>query len=429
MSTSRNIFLTISLPEQNIEKVLADHKLYDFTISKKFLLIGVGDKNFSLDESDQLIMKYSSSAERFARQMFESIVEYYVSQGVPLIAVGSGLGKNDLRYYKNIDPAFGYKIYIVDFIAPELEKLSDNELIDKLEPKVKRAYSRKKLEDYLHRYHTVDWEDLGWEVLQPRTFFDLLTFPLDAKPFYHHSEPEELLVIGDVHGDYDDLIEILDAHPKADVTLLGDYIDKGPQSGKVIRLLLKRHENLHLLSGNHEINLRKKYIERRTTFGRLEQDTVNQLAEEDIGENEIRTFLSYLGTYRTIHYADRNFILSHAGMEPSLTSKLAVDGGIDLIPSEVFLYGIKKVGETSYDREIDGQWANHPMKNTVMIHGHRNKFEVVAAGEKLNSSFAINLADSDNTTLRYIVINPDRTTEIHVRKRFTNEEKIFPFDL
>ncbi|WP_338214780.1 hypothetical protein [Companilactobacillus muriivasis] len=79
-----------------------------------------------------------------ARQLFESTVEYYITEGLPFISVGSGLGRSDLRYYKGIDPSFGYHIYIVDFIAPELEKVSDYGLLNQLEPLVKDTYSRKK---------------------------------------------------------------------------------------------------------------------------------------------------------------------------------------------------------------------------------------------------------------------------------------------
>ncbi|AKP67461.1 metallophosphoesterase [Companilactobacillus ginsenosidimutans] len=429
MSTSRNIYLTISLPGQNIEETLNEQKLMEHTISKKNLLKEVGDKKYIIDDSDKAVSKYSSGAAKLVRQLFESTVKYYVAEGLPFISVGSGLGRDDLRYFKKIDPGFGYDIYVVDFIAPELEKASDVELIDKLEPLVKDTYSRKKLEGYLNRYHSVKWDELGWKILTPTVFFSILSFPFVADPYYHDPIPEELVIIGDVHGDYDDLVEILDSHPKADFTLLGDYIDRGPQSGKVIRLLLERHESLHLLSGNHEVNLRKKYIEKRTTIGRLQQDTVNQLSEEGIGENEIRTFLSLLGTYRAIHFANRNIVLSHAGMEPSLTLNLALHGGIDLVPSEIFLYGIKKEGESSYDRDVDFEWVSHPIKHAVMIHGHRNKFERVGITEEHNKTTTINLADQDTTTLRYATIQRDKSCEVHIRKRFSNDERIISFDL
>ncbi|WP_338214782.1 metallophosphoesterase [Companilactobacillus muriivasis] len=265
--------------------------------------------------------------------------------------------------------------------------------------------------------------------MTPNNFLFRLNLPFESIPFNNQITPSELLIIGDVHGDYDDLVEMLDAHSGADITLLGDYIDRGPQSGKVLNLLLEQNERLHLLSGNHEVNLRKRYIEKRTTVGRLQQDTVNQLAAEDIDENDIRDFLSNLDTYRAIHYADRDFILSHAGMEPSLTLKLEIKGGIDLVPSEVFIYGIKKEGESVYNRDVDFEWVNHPIKKSVMIHGHRNRFGRVAMTDKDNKATAINLTDADTSTFRYVIIHPDKTGEIHIRQRFSNDEEIVSVDL
>jgi serine/threonine protein phosphatase 1 len=88
-----------------------------------------------------------------------------------------------------------------------------------------------------------------------------------------HSRPEphrprvptgtRVYAIGDVHGRFDLLGETLsriDADLKADPAprvlqvLLGDYVDRGPSSRKVIDLLISRsriHET-HCLKGNHE---------------------------------------------------------------------------------------------------------------------------------------------------------------------------------
>ncbi|MDO4199506.1 MAG: metallophosphoesterase family protein [Clostridia bacterium] len=70
-------------------------------------------------------------------------------------------------------------------------------------------------------------------------------------------------VIGDVHGDYENLIKIIDDIQPAlesgeikNVLFLGDYIDRGPSSFKTLLILLKFfNENpgkVFLLRGNHE---------------------------------------------------------------------------------------------------------------------------------------------------------------------------------
>ena len=68
-------------------------------------------------------------------------------------------------------------------------------------------------------------------------------------------------VIGDVHGNYEELMDLLDKiNPNLrqdKLIYLGDYIDRGPQSYKVIRFLIDLQnkygkEHVVLLRGNHE---------------------------------------------------------------------------------------------------------------------------------------------------------------------------------
>jgi len=76
---------------------------------------------------------------------------------------------------------------------------------------------------------------------------------LDLSPYRLATiSPErELVVIGDIHGRMDLLCRALEQAKGAQVVCVGDYVDRGPESAGVLRLLQECPEVL-CLHGNHE---------------------------------------------------------------------------------------------------------------------------------------------------------------------------------
>ena len=68
-----------------------------------------------------------------------------------------------------------------------------------------------------------------------------------------------LRVVGDIHGQYDDLLRIFEYNgypPETDYLFLGDYVDRGPCGFEVMLLCLcyklKYPSKFFILRGNHE---------------------------------------------------------------------------------------------------------------------------------------------------------------------------------
>lgn len=109
----------------------------------------------------------------------------------------------------------------------------------------------------------------------------------------------ELLVIGDVHGCYDELLELLakngitvDADGKIvtnehskHVVLVGDYIDKGPQIAECINFVHANIDNklFSVVVGNHENRVYRELFDNLTRLDNLREffNTTDLLAEND----------------------------------------------------------------------------------------------------------------------------------------------------
>ncbi len=66
-----------------------------------------------------------------------------------------------------------------------------------------------------------------------------------------------ILALGDIHGcaiAFDALLEVVELRPDDTLITLGDYVDRGPDSRRVIEHLMELHQTHHLvpLMGNHE---------------------------------------------------------------------------------------------------------------------------------------------------------------------------------
>jgi diadenosine tetraphosphatase ApaH/serine/threonine PP2A family protein phosphatase len=153
----------------------------------------------------------------------------------------------------------------------------------------------------------------------------------------------EALVIGDLHGDLESLITILDnsafvqkmaASKDATVIFLGDYGDRGAQSAEVyyviLRLKLAFPEQVILLRGNHEgpedlmasphdlpVNFQARFKENWATV-----------------YSKVRELFPYL--YNAVLVKER-YLMVHGGLSPEIASPQDVANASLTHPKEEFL--------------------------------------------------------------------------------------------
>lgn len=76
------------------------------------------------------------------------------------------------------------------------------------------------------------------------------------------SNSKGIWVIGDVHGEYDKLISLINKLPiDAKICFVGDLIDRGKHSAKVLELIVN-NENYFSVKGNHEQLMIDSFLEK-----------------------------------------------------------------------------------------------------------------------------------------------------------------------
>ncbi|GFT13027.1 hypothetical protein TNCV_431481 [Trichonephila clavipes] len=147
---------------------------------------------------------------------------------------------------------------------------------------------------------------------------------------------EEILVIGDVHGCYDELKMLLE---KANVTgnnilklFVGDLVNKGPKNQEVLNLL-RESESMLSVRGNHDEVVLKEYLNSKKSDYQLKE---KNLWIKDLSEENVKYLMEL--PY-TIKLPSLNSIIVHAGLVPGVPLEIQ-----DL----AYLVRMRNLGMTDY---------------------------------------------------------------------------------
>jgi serine/threonine protein phosphatase 1 len=145
-------------------------------------------------------------------------------------------------------------------------------------------------------------------------------------------------VIGDVHGCADPLIELLGKLELTEydhVVLLGDLIDRGPASARVIELVREK-DHIHTIKGNHEYMMIEAMNEMNkrghasmdtllwvSNGGTITLDSFDDLYgnESEARQAEAKVWLEQLPSQIVLN----GFRLVHAGYDPNLAIEYNTD--------------------------------------------------------------------------------------------------------
>lgn len=188
-------------------------------------------------------------------------------------------------------------------------------------------------------------------------------------------------IIGDVHGCFDELVELLaklgyqvaeDAgrftvtHPQGRRALfLGDLVDRGPKIAEVLRLAMDMVAAGAALCvpGNHEVKLLRKLSGKNVKLTHGLAETVAALEREPPELSaRVAAFIDGLVSHYVLD--DGKLVVAHAGMKESLQGRGS--GAV----REFALYG-ETTGETDeFGLPVRYNWAGEYRGRAAVVYGH-----------------------------------------------------------
>jgi protein phosphatase len=197
-------------------------------------------------------------------------------------------------------------------------------------------------------------------------------------------------IIGDIHGCFDETVELLGklgyqvvsgahadessapsygfdvTHPSGrKAVFVGDLVDRGPASPAVLKLVMSMvHSGVaYCVPGNHDIKLQKHLKGRKVSINHGLEETIEQLkAEPDGFKHEVREFIYSLISH--LVFDDGKLVVAHAGIREEMQGR-----GSGAIRS-FCLYG-ETTGEIDeFGLPVRYNWASEYRGQAKVVYGH-----------------------------------------------------------
>jgi serine/threonine protein phosphatase 1 len=213
-----------------------------------------------------------------------------------------------------------------------------------------------------------------------------------------------IIAIGDIHGchaEFSELLQRLELQPEDQLILVGDLVNRGPDSCKVIDLA-REHRAISLL-GNHELRLLNYRKSNDTAFLKeSDEDTYKKLRPED---------WLYLEQMPLTHYVEElNTVFVHGGFlpnEPWQKQPASVVTRIQVIDSD----GRPR---KRADSEDSPPWADLWNGPPFVVYGHTPRPEPY----KLKWSVGIDTACAMGGHLTAYILPEKRFVQVKARRKY-----------
>lgn len=188
-----------------------------------------------------------------------------------------------------------------------------------------------------------------------------------------NSTDKRFIIIGDIHGCFDQLIELLQKcnyNKETDIIVAtGDLVDRGNKSLEVLRFFMpdNPHEFHHIYSvlGNHDWKFYRWLIGNKVTIGKSLQKTIDEFLVKCVSDLEKGAMALWLNALpHIIRIPDLNnkpCYVVHAGFSPDYPPEK------QSIESCLYIRGINP---KNYFSEKDGIWFDYLDGSFIVLSGH-----------------------------------------------------------
>lgn len=286
-----------------------------------------------------------------------------------------------------------------------------------------------------------------------RTLEECSNATLVREPLWNNLKHEHgpFDIVGDVHGCYDELVELLSAlgwkiaqiegdpegecvatPPEANgrsrkIVFVGDLVDRGPKTPSVLRLAMRLVKAGHALCvpGNHDVKLMRALKGKNVQVTHGLAESLAQLGRES---DEFRRIVAAFIDDMVSHYVldGGKLVVAHAGMKESMQGRGS--GAV----REFALFG-ETTGETDeFGLPVRYNWAAEYRGKAAVVYGHTP----IPEPEWLNNTVCIDTGcvfGGSMTALRWpereFVVVKARATYAESKKPFLAPEDRAPLSL
>lgn len=400
----RRLYILMGVSGSGKSKYIYGNHLERYTVSTDEIrkMLSVGRTVGSTYDCYNDPIAYANN--KLVFKLFYEILEERMRRGETVYVEATHLSKGAFREYNKLRQMYNYDVTMIDFTAPQVRKLNYNKVkvINYFHSETQgrlRRYMRfdydvikEQVNKYYVRYvgrqnNTISYKNVPqWIKVFEYSEDNEILFHIEENPKTRFSlkDYHTIHIIGDVHGDYENLQKVFANHTKGTgYIFVGDYLDRGnPEHLKdTLEFLTSlKGNNIVFLRGNHEqawfdfVNYGKIT---RSSF----QRTVDTLIErgdytkEEL-QSKLKEFNKRLLPYCTIEtpYSDKvgSYLIhiSHAGLDNRAVRSDNVPI-FEYLNEDVFVNGL---APDPYSYNIDREWNKNVDDQIINIHGHRNTF-------------------------------------------------------